>query len=64
MIILHMTLNCFLTQKVHRSLVFMRINDHTGFMNIKNIASKWEEVANMFKTILCTFLNNVKILTV
>lgn len=56
-----MTLNCFLTQKVHLSLVFLRINNRTGFINIKKVAFKCEKVANIFKTILCTFLDNVKI---
>lgn len=46
-----MTLNCFHTQKVHLTLVFLRINDHTGFINIKKFACECEKVANIIKTI-------------
>lgn len=46
-----MTLICFLTQKVYLSLVFLRRNYHTGFINIKNVACKWEKFAKIGKAI-------------
>lgn len=46
-----MTLICFLTKKVYLNLVFLRINDHTSFINIKNVPCKWEKFAKIVKTI-------------